>query len=116
MPFGLSGAPATILRMMNELLKGLNSFVGVYLDAILIHSVTWEGHIAQLEEVLTRLKGANLTIKFKNVCLHLITTYLGFTIGQGGVRPEDEKIKAVNETSHKEADTRNDGLLQTICE
>ena len=98
MPFGLSGAPATFQRMMDEVLRGLNSFVGVYLDDIVIHSETWEEHIAQLEEVLTRLKGANLTIKLKK-CVFASDncTYLGFKIWQGGVRPEEGKIKAVNE-------------------
>ena len=100
MPFGLSGAPATFQRMMDEVLRGLNSFVGVYLDDIVIHSGTWEEHIAQLEEVFTRLKGANLTIKLKK-CVFASDncTYLGYKIGQGGVRPEEGKIKAVNEMS-----------------
>ena len=36
MPFGLSGAPASFQRMMDQTLRGLNDFVGVYLDDIVI--------------------------------------------------------------------------------
>ena len=37
MPFGLSGAPASFQRMMDQTLRGLNDFVGVYLDDIVIY-------------------------------------------------------------------------------
>ena len=35
MPFGLSEAPATFQRMMDEVLRGTDSFTGVYLDNII---------------------------------------------------------------------------------
>ena len=35
MPVGLSGAPATFQRMIDKVLRGLNLFVGVYLDDML---------------------------------------------------------------------------------
>ena len=65
MPVGLSGAPATFQRMMDKVLRGLNLFVGVYLDDIVIHSDTWEDHITHLEGVFVRLEGANLTVKLR---------------------------------------------------
>ena len=37
MPFGLSGAPASFQRIMDQTLRGLNDFVGVYLDDIVIY-------------------------------------------------------------------------------
>ena len=40
MPFGLSGAPATFQRMMDQTLRGLNDLVGVYLVDIVIHIST----------------------------------------------------------------------------
>uniref|UniRef100_A0A1X7T3B8 Reverse transcriptase domain-containing protein n=1 Tax=Amphimedon queenslandica TaxID=400682 RepID=A0A1X7T3B8_AMPQE len=65
MPFGLSGAPATFQRMMDEILRGTETFAGVYLDDIVIHSSIWRDHLNQLTDVLKRLDDAGLTIKLK---------------------------------------------------
>ena len=53
-PFGLVNAPAVFTRMMQKLLNGMKGVVN-FMDDITIASETWEGHIAQLREVLTRL-------------------------------------------------------------
>lgn len=46
MPFGLSGAPATFQRIMQEIfIQELDDFVAIYLDDILIFSKTREEHI-----------------------------------------------------------------------
>ena len=51
LPFGLSTAAAAFQRTMNDLFRGL-SFVGVYLDDIIIHSTTLEERYRHLEIVL----------------------------------------------------------------
>ncbi|GFR07066.1 retrovirus-related Pol polyprotein from transposon 297 [Trichonephila clavata] len=63
MPFGLKNAPYYFSQMMSEILSGCEKYATPYLDDIAIFSETWEEHLEHFEEILNRLKKANLTIK-----------------------------------------------------
>jgi hypothetical protein len=62
MPFGLSNAPSTFMRLMNEMLKEfIGKFVIVYLDDILI----FKEHLRHLTSTMERLQQENLLINLK---------------------------------------------------
>jgi hypothetical protein len=64
MPFGLCNAPATFIRVMNDVLRHfLDDFVIVYLDDILIFSKSHEEHIEHVKKVLDVLRKEQLFLK-----------------------------------------------------
>jgi hypothetical protein len=94
MPFGLSNAPRTFQRSMNEIFSDLD-FVKIYLDDILIHSNSDEEHLEHLSETLKRIKQNNITINAKKSNFYQKTvTYLGATISKEGIIPDTSRIKA----------------------
>ena len=97
LPFGVSSAPSIFQRVMDNLLQGIPG-VCVYLDDILITGSTEEEHLQHLDEVLTRLSKAGLTLK-KSKCAYLLKSveYLGHTISKEGLHTSDSKVRAVLE-------------------
>ena len=97
MPFGLCNAPATFQHIMNHLLKdGLDNFVLVFLDDILIYSRTKEEHLQHIRAVLDKLHSEKFFGRlpkcdfFKNE-----VEYLGFDVGKDGIKPSLSKVKAI---------------------
>ena len=57
MPFFLTNAPTTFIKLMDDVLRPFtNSFVVVYLDDILIFNRTWEDHMQHIQQVLSTLR------------------------------------------------------------
>jgi hypothetical protein len=99
MPFGLTGAPATFQRFMNDNLKDyLDIFCTAYLDDILIYSKTRKEHVQHVCLVLDRLKEAGLYANLRK-CEFFVSEvkFLGLIVGSEGIRMDPEKIKTITE-------------------
>ncbi|GBG62341.1 hypothetical protein CBR_g30295 [Chara braunii] len=99
MLFGLTNAPATFQRCMNDMFRPwLDKFVVVYLDDILVFSKTLQEHQGHLRQVLEKLREANFKINAKK-CEWAKTQvlYLGHVLDGDGITPEDSKIAAIRD-------------------
>lgn len=97
MPFGLKNAPATFQRMMNHVLSDyINKICVIYMDDILVFSVTIKEHFESLNKIFKRLNEFNLKVQLdKCKFLTKYTEFLGHIITPEGITPNPEKIKAI---------------------
>lgn len=63
-PFGLTGAPGTFQRYMNEILEDFrDKFCIPYLDDILVYSQNFEDHLTHVRSILKRLQAKGIKLK-----------------------------------------------------
>ena len=81
---------------MSELFVGLE-YVCVYIDDILVlTSGTWQDHLQKLEKVLEKFKDAGIKVNaHKSFFGKPETEYLGYRITREGIKPINNKIKAM---------------------
>lgn len=99
MPFGLSSAPATFQRMMNEVFfELLDCGVVCYLDDLLIYSKSIAEHKVLLNKVFAILAKNKLFIKESKCHLFLEkVNFLGHVVSESGVSVESGKIDAIRD-------------------
>ena len=97
LPFGSTSAPEHFQRRMSEILQGLNGVVCL-VDDILVYGNTQEQHDTHLMAVLQRIRESGLTLS-KDKCEFNQTNikYLGQLIDETGVRPDPDKVRAIQE-------------------
>ena len=99
--FGLTNAPSVFQAIMNKVFSKypnvLNNFVLVYMDDILIISKTREEHLQHLKKVFQILQEEQLSVKLKK-CNFFKTEvkFLGHIISAEGVKPDPDKVAAVD--------------------
>lgn len=97
MPFGLKNASQTLCKLMDMIVPyELQSDIFTYIDDALICSETFEEHCRLIRIFGKRLREANITINVeKSKFCQRETDYLGFVIGEDGLKPNPEKVEAI---------------------
>ena len=98
-PFGLTNAPSVFLRYVNEVLKQyIDRGVVAYIDDILIYSKTEEELVDLTKKVLRKLLDNSLCVNAKKCVFHAREVkFVGYTIGQNGVKMSENKVKHILE-------------------
>ncbi len=96
-PFGLTEAPATFLRLMDKVLDGL---IGknclVYLDNVIIFGSSFEETLANLKLVMGRLCDHNLLCKARKCELFEKSIYfLGHVVSKEGIATDPAKVEKI---------------------
>lgn len=97
MPMGLCNSPQSMCRLMDLVIPNeLRDRVFVYLDDLLIISATYAEHVSLLRQVAELLTNAGLTINLdKSFFMMSEIKYLGFLVGEKGLRPDPGKIESI---------------------
>jgi len=99
LPMGPTNSPATFQANMEKLLAGLNWICClIYIDDIIVGTYTFEEHLTTLQEIFNRFKKANIVVKAKKCnFLRDEVPVLGHLVIQGNIKPNHEKIRAIEQ-------------------
>jgi hypothetical protein len=98
MPFGLTDAPSTFMKLMNHVLRSfIRKFIFVYFDDILIYSRELDKQINHLRQVLKILRKERLyaNIKKCDFCIEIIV-FLSYVISEKWIEMIEHHAFKVN--------------------
>lgn len=116
MPFGSMNAPSTFQRLMDKVLAGLTwKQCLVYIDDILIFSKTFDQHLKDIDDVLSRIIDSGLKLK-PSKCNFADdeVDYLGFKLSGDGIQMQTKKIDTILKLQPPETNKNLFGFLCSI--
>ena len=97
LPFSIRIGVQTFSFVINKAIGHCSDFAANYLDDIIFFSRTAKDHMEHLERIFAALQIADLKIKVSKCKFfkkHI--SYLGFLIGETGIRCDGSKVEAIN--------------------
>ena len=97
LPFGIGIGVQTFSFVINKAIGHCSDFAANYLDDFIVFSRTAQDHMEHLERLFAALQMADLKIKVsKCEFFKKHVSYLGFQIGETGIRCDRTKVEAIN--------------------
>ncbi|KAE8737165.1 hypothetical protein FOCC_FOCC017374, partial [Frankliniella occidentalis] len=97
LPFGVKIATAIFQRIMDGLFGGKDGIIP-YLDNIYVVGADWKQYVGRLHQALTILSEAGFLVNAEKCTWgEQALDVLGFRVGQGGVMPQEVKVRAIKD-------------------
>ena len=123
MPFGIANAPALLQELMTQVIALCKRRLAVqellqrgavleaHIDDVILGRNTIDDDLLLLREFYTVCQENHLRIKLEKCeTLKTETDYLGFHIGDGCLRPEDQKMKPLMDFDLTDSISKADGV------
>jgi len=97
MPFGLSNAPSTFMRLMNQVFKPyIGEFIAVYFDDIHTYNQSEKEHLDHHTQIMMALEKEKLFGDLRRCTLFTPkVAFLGYIITAHGIKVNEGKIEAI---------------------